>query len=350
MRPLRPFHALGVLALLGLTACVPAVTEPPSPEVVARKSPVEPAETAYLSRADGPHNIPAVPLEKLPEDYRRQVVDYQTDMPAGSIVIHPGEKFLYFVTEPGKAIRYGISVGRQGFDWAGEAVVSQTRNWPTWTPPPEMIERDPKLSKWEKGQPGGPTNPLGARAIYLLSNGRDYGYRIHGTPDWWSIGKRASSGCIRMIHQDVIDLNTRVQKGAQVLVLNADGTRPAKLRVPPPTPVKKKPKPAEVAVATPAVATTTDLTAPTSASLPGEAPATTPPPAEAPATGAAASANPAAAESPAQPGAALTSPAVTVPPAAPAISPAAPAAQALSAAPAAPATPILIPQATTTTP
>ncbi|MFN4172996.1 MAG: L,D-transpeptidase family protein [Pseudorhodobacter sp.] len=267
----RPFLALALPVMLALPACVPAVVEPPSPEVVARKSPVEPAETAYLSRADGPHKIPAVPLEKLPVDYRRQEVAYQSDMPPGSIVIHPGQKFLYFITEPGRAIRYGISVGRQGFDWAGEAVVSQTRNWPTWTPPPEMIERDPKLSKWENGQPGGPTNPLGARAIYLLSNGRDYGYRIHGTPDWWSIGKRASSGCIRMIHQDVIDLNTRVQRGAQVLVLNADGTRPPKLRVPPPAPVKKKPKPAED-VATPAVATPSDASAtPAPASLPAPA-------------------------------------------------------------------------------
>jgi lipoprotein-anchoring transpeptidase ErfK/SrfK len=332
MLPLRPFHTLGVLAFLALSACVPAVTEPPSPEVVARKAPVEPAETAYLSRADGPHKIPAVPLEKLPEDYRRQVVDYQTDMPPGSIVIHPGQKFLYFVTEPGKAIRYGISVGRQGFDWAGEAVVSQSRNWPTWTPPPEMIERDPKLSKWEKGQPGGPANPLGARAIYLLSNGRDYGYRIHGTPDWWSIGKRASSGCIRMIHQDVIDLNTRVQKGAQVLVLNADGTRPAKLRVPPPAPVKKKPKPAEE-VAAPAVATASDATVPVTASLPATeaetAPASDSAPAEAPAT------VPAASDTPETP---ATTPA-----------PAAPEAPALSAT-TTPAAPILIPQGQVTTP
>lgn len=344
MLPLRPLHALGVLALLALGACVPAVTEPPSPEVVARKAPVEPAETAYLSRADGPHKIPAVPLEKLPEDFRRQVVDYQTDMPPGSIVIHPGQKFLYFVTEPGKAIRYGISVGRQGFDWAGEAVVSQTRNWPTWTPPPEMIERDPKLSKWQKGQPGGPSNPLGARAIYLLSNGRDYGYRIHGTPDWWSIGKRASSGCIRMIHQDVIDLNTRVQKGAQVLVLNAGGTRPAKLRVPPPAPVKKKPKPVED-VATPAVATASDATAPTPASLPAtgtDSALSTPAPAPSAGTE---GADPAAAApvTPAVPAGEHSSAPLT------SAVPATPDAPALSAT-GTPSAPILIPQGQTTTP
>ncbi|MBL4917135.1 L,D-transpeptidase [Tabrizicola sp. DMG-N-6] len=339
--------------MLALAACVPATVEPPSPEVAARMAPVEPAETAYLSRADGPHKLPAVPLEKLPVEYRRQEIDYASDMPPGSIVIHPGQKFLYFITGPGKAIRYGISVGRQGFDWAGDAVVSQTRNWPTWTPPPEMIDRDPKLSKWANGQPGGPTNPLGARAIYLLSNGRDYGYRIHGTPDWWSIGKRASSGCIRMIHQDVIDLETRVQRGAQVLVLNADGTRPAKLRVPPPAPVKKKPAP-EPEAATPAVAesgTSTGTMVP--ASLP-EGPATTAtPPAAAvpPSTGATTgiSAPQNTAPGPQAPAAGSSSPAS---PASPAAAPDV-AARAPTVQPAAPsqpesaqsdATPVVIPQ------
>jgi lipoprotein-anchoring transpeptidase ErfK/SrfK len=237
------------LAVL-LSACVATQPAVVSPEVAFRQAPVEAAETAYLSRADGPHNLPAIPLEKLPEALRRQPVDFKTDMAPGSIVIHPGEKFLYFVTGKNKAIRYGISVGRAGFEWAGEAVVSRTRQWPTWTPPPEMIARDPKLAKWQDGQPGGPANPLGARAIYLLTDGRDYGYRIHGTPDWWSIGRNASSGCIRMIQQDVIDLNTRVQPGAHVLVLNADGTVPAKLKLPPPAPKKRKP-----VVVTPVVAT-----------------------------------------------------------------------------------------------
>lgn len=268
------FHRLrrpgGILILplaLALAGCVPAQMAS-TPEATARQAPMEPVETAYLSRSDGPHKIPAVPLEKLPEPLRRQQVAYETDLPPGSIVIHPGQKFLYFVTGPGKAIRYGISVGRSGFDWAGDAVVSRSRAWPTWTPPPEMIDRDPKLSKWKDGQPGGPNNPLGARAIYLTSNGRDYGYRIHGTPEWWSIGKRASSGCIRMIHQDVIDLNARLQKGAHVRVLNADGTVASRLRVPPPAPKKKKPKPEESL--TPAA--TTPVTGPDGAADPTTAP------------------------------------------------------------------------------
>ncbi|MFV0492117.1 MAG: L,D-transpeptidase family protein [Pseudorhodobacter sp.] len=240
-----PRRHSGILVLplvLALAGCVPGQMAS-TPEAAARQAPMEPVETAYMSRADGGHAIPAVPLEKLPEPLRRQQIAYQTDLPPGSIVIHPGQKFLYFVTAPGKAIRYGISVGRAGFDWAGDAEVSRSRAWPTWTPPPEMIDRDPKLSKWKDGQPGGPNNPLGARAIYLTSNGRDYGYRIHGTPEWWTIGKRASSGCIRMIHQDVIDLNKRIQQGAQVRVLNADGSVATRLRVPPPAPKKKKPKP-----------------------------------------------------------------------------------------------------------
>jgi lipoprotein-anchoring transpeptidase ErfK/SrfK len=239
-----------------LSACVPhqdtpTTTAKPQTAVAA---PVIDTETPYVARMDGAIALPAIPLDKLPVAYRRQEVDYASDKPAGSIIIHPGQKFLYFVTGPNKAIRYGISVGKDGFEWAGEAVVSQTKNWPTWTPPKEMIARSPKLEKWKDGQPGGPTNPLGARAIYLLSNGRDYGYRIHGTPDWWSIGKNASSGCIRMIQQDVIDLNSRVQPGATVLVLNADGSVPKGLKIPtPPTPKKTVAKATPKPVATPVV-------------------------------------------------------------------------------------------------
>ena len=114
-----------------------------------------------------------------------------------------------------------------------------------------MIGRDPGLARWEDGQPGGPTNPLGARAIYLLSNGRDYGYRIHGTPEWWTIGRNASSGCIRMINQDVLDLSRRVQPGAKVVVLKADGTRAARLIVPPPAPRRPAATPDPIPAAAP---------------------------------------------------------------------------------------------------
>jgi lipoprotein-anchoring transpeptidase ErfK/SrfK len=242
--------AIVVLALASLAACVPDPALFPNATPAAAK--VAPAETAYLSSMDGAFQIPAVPLEKLPEPLRRQTVAYESNEVPGTIIIHPGQKFLYYVTGPKSAIRYGIAVGRAGFEWAGEAVVTESKPWPTWTPPPEMIERKPELAKWEKGQPGGPENPLGARAIYLTTNGRDYGYRIHGTPEWWSIGQNASSGCIRMINQDVLDLTQRVQAGAKVVVLKADGTRSASLIVPPPAPPKKK-KPAAVVAPTPVV-------------------------------------------------------------------------------------------------
>jgi L,D-transpeptidase catalytic domain len=118
-----------------------------------------------------------------------------------------------------------------------------------------MIARDPaKYSKWEKGQPGGPTNPLGARAIYLTSGGKDYGYRIHGTPEWKSIGRNASSGCIRMINQDVIDLYGRLQGGEKVIVLTASGEMPKGLYIPkPPAPKKVAPAVAPVDAALPAL-------------------------------------------------------------------------------------------------
>ena len=132
-------------------------------------------------------------------------------------------------------------------------MITERKTWPTWTPPEEMIERKPELRQWEDGMPGGLENPLGARALYLTTNGVDYGYRIHGTPEWFSIGKNASSGCIRMINQDVMDLYGRVADGAKVIVLNADGSMPTGLTLPPPQPKKPKAtaKPAAEPVVTP---------------------------------------------------------------------------------------------------
>lgn len=239
---------LCIIALLGLSACVPTTTASTASAPAAPA--VAPAEEAYLSTSDRGFTVPAVPVEKIPPQFRRQVVDFETTEAPGTIIVDPSSKFLYFVTGKNKAIRYGVSVGRAGFEWHGVADVTNRRAWPTWTPPPEMIDRDPKLAKWANGQPGGPSNPLGARALYLTTNGRDYGYRIHGTPDWWSIGKNASSGCIRMIHQDVIDLYERVPDGAKVIVLTRDGQMPSGLKLPPPQPRKPKPEPAVADAAT----------------------------------------------------------------------------------------------------
>jgi lipoprotein-anchoring transpeptidase ErfK/SrfK len=219
------------------TAGVPADTGP----VIAAPEPVV-AEAAYLATNDGAFAVPEIPLDQLAEPLRRQIVDFPSQEAPGTIIINTAERRLYFVTGNNKALRYGIAVGRDGFVWSGVANITERKPWPTWTPPPEMIARKPELEQYAEGQPGGPTNPLGARALYLTTNGVDYGYRIHGTPDWKSIGSNASSGCIRMINQDVMDLYNRVPDGAKVIVMNPDGTMPTALTLPPPQPKKEKPR------------------------------------------------------------------------------------------------------------
>ena len=263
---------------VALAACVPGTTTG-TPAVSA--PPVgKTDDAAYVARKDGAFNIPAIPLEKLPVQFRRQSVAFQTEEAPGTIIINPGARYLHFVTGKNKAIRYGIAVGKAGFEWSGVANVTDRKQWPTWTPPPEMIARKPELVKFEKGQPGGLTNPLGARALYLTSNGVDYGYRIHGTPEWQSIGSNASSGCIRMINQDVIDLFSRVPAGAKVIVLNADGSTPSGLKLPPPvqTPAPKVKKAVAVLKAAPPVMPALPPAPPLDAALIATTPAIMPAP------------------------------------------------------------------------
>lgn len=151
----------------------------------------------------------------------RQLVAYQTKLPAGSIVVDTPHFALYFVQEAGTAIRYSVGVGREGFGWSGTEKVSRKAEWPPWFPPKAMLERQPELRSVLRqigdyqGMPGGPRNPLGARAIYLGQSE----YRIHGTSDPNSIGQRMSSGCIRLLNEDVMDLYERVEVGATVMVL-----------------------------------------------------------------------------------------------------------------------------------
>ncbi|WP_306117337.1 MULTISPECIES: L,D-transpeptidase [unclassified Roseitalea] len=173
---------------------------------------------AYAGRTDGQYKLPSIPVSKVPAKYRRQVVNYPTDEKPGTIIVDTPNRFLYLVQEDGKAMRYGIGVGRDGFRWAGTARVGWKRKWPTWTPPEPMIRRQPELAKYRGGMEPGLTNPLGARALYLMQGRRDTGYRLHGTPEWWSIGGAVSSGCIRLMNQDVIDLYERVDPGAKVIV------------------------------------------------------------------------------------------------------------------------------------
>jgi lipoprotein-anchoring transpeptidase ErfK/SrfK len=182
-------------------------------------------EQVYGAMDGGAFPIPAVNLNRIKPEFMRDVVDYPTDQPVGSIVIDPQEHYLYFIQPGGQAIRYGVGVGRQGFLWSGSAEIKAKREWPDWYPPKEMIARDPHvrgvMQQLQSGQgmPGGPGNPLGARAMYLYQGNKDTLFRIHGTVEPWSIGSSVSSGCIRMINQDVLDLYNRVPLGTKVLVL-----------------------------------------------------------------------------------------------------------------------------------
>lgn len=148
---------------------------------------------------------------KLDKKYERTEVAYRTTERPGTIVISTRKRFLYLVQADEKAIRYGIGVGRYGFTWSGAETISRKAEWPDWTPPPEMRERDPTVPKFMKG---GPENPLGARALYLGATD----YRIHGTAQPWTIGRAVSSGCIRLQNEDVIDLYSRVKIGSKVIV------------------------------------------------------------------------------------------------------------------------------------
>ena len=150
--------------------------------------------------------------KELPPNLKRQLVDFTSKEPAGTIIIDTGHTYLYLVLGKGKALRYGIGVGREGFTWSGTERVSRMKEWPDWFPPKEMIDRQPYLPRMMAGGPG---NPLGARALYLGNTL----YRIHGTNQPSTIGKFVSSGCIRLLNADIEDLYSRVQVGSRVVVL-----------------------------------------------------------------------------------------------------------------------------------
>lgn len=158
--------------------------------------------------------------QKVKPRFRRKQVAFQTKEAPGTIIVDPQSKYLYLVLNNVRAMRYGIGVGRQGFEWSGEAVIRRKAKWPRWTPPKEMVERDALAAEWAGGMPGGPTNPLGARALYLFQGDVDTLYRIHGTFQPQTIGTAVSSGCIRMINADVADLYERIKIGAKVVVLS----------------------------------------------------------------------------------------------------------------------------------
>ena len=173
----------------------------------------------YAEQQDGPYTLAAIPYSKMEPRFRRQRVVNETGMEPGTVLIDPRNHHAYFVLSRDEAVRYGVGVGKAGFEWSGTAKIGNKKVWPTWTPPAEMIARRPDLVKYASGQPGGPDNPLGARALYLFADGRDTLYRLHGSPEWESIGKSMSSGCIRFLNQDIIDLYNRVPRGTTVRVI-----------------------------------------------------------------------------------------------------------------------------------
>lgn len=189
--------ACGAAALGG---CVSTVIEPPLAESRPERRTIDPA-------------------------FRRMLVDYDSREAAGTIVVDPASHFLYAVRGDGKAMRYGVGTGVEGAAWSGTAVIKFKREWPDWYPTKEMLTRRPDIEPMLKdlqsgrGIPGGPDNPLGARALYLWQGNKDTLYRIHGTTEPWTIGQDVSSGCIRMTNEDVIDLYDRTLIDTKVIVL-----------------------------------------------------------------------------------------------------------------------------------
>ncbi len=170
------------------------------------------------ANAGEPYPISSEDYQKVKPQFRPQIVDYATNEPPGTIVIDTRRRYLYLVQEGGKAKRYGVGVGRFGYGWSGVATVGGKQKWPKWHPPAEMMERDREAAKWPDGMPGGPGNPLGARALYLYQGNVDTLYRIHGTREPTTIGRAVSSGCIRMLNADVADLFERAPVGTRVVV------------------------------------------------------------------------------------------------------------------------------------
>ena len=183
--------------------------------------------TAQFSQLYGPRPnerfpVPPVKRTRLDPRFYRQEVSYATKERPGTIVVDTKNYYLYLVGENGRAMRYGVGLGRSGFTWSGRGKIAWKRKWPTWTPPQEMIAREPKLRRFSErngGMKPGLRNPLGSRALYIYQGGKDTLYRLHGTNQPRSIGKAVSSGCVRMVNQDIIDLYERVRPNSDIVVV-----------------------------------------------------------------------------------------------------------------------------------
>ncbi len=250
-------------AALGLAGCVstapgpslqagipaapyaPPATQAPPPSSAVETTPLAPPQSAdaelaadvagdvkagggtYGAVSGEPFPVPAIKLSQINRAFLRANVAYATNEPPGTIVVDPAHHYLYHVEQGGRATRYGVGVGKEGFVWSGEATIKSKQEWPDWYPPKEMIARRPDLKssmsalQSGEGMHGGPRNPLGARAMYLWQGNKDTLFRIHGTIEPGTIGQSVSSGCIRMINQDVIDLYSKTPVGTRVVVLGS---------------------------------------------------------------------------------------------------------------------------------
>ena len=220
-KPARPASRTRILAVMlpvALAACTTTTPPPPSVAVAPAVDPI--TAERYAAVTTDKHPVPGVDPATLKPRNVRQLVDYATTENPGTIVVDTTARFIYLVQEGGKALRYGVGVGKEGLEFKGTATVNHKAQWPRWTPTPDMIRREPeRYRKWSGGMQGGTDNPLGARALYLFKDGKDTLYRIHGTNEPETIGRAVSSGCIRMMNQDVIDLYSRVPAGAKVVVM-----------------------------------------------------------------------------------------------------------------------------------
>jgi lipoprotein-anchoring transpeptidase ErfK/SrfK len=168
-----------------------------------------------------PFPVDAIDLRRVRPQFLRRQVAYETIERPGTIVVDPNQRYLYLVQRNGRAMRYGVGVGREeGFNFQGEAVIARKAEWPNWTPTKDMIAREPeRYGPYRNGMPGGEDNPLGPRALYLYKDGKDTLYRLHGTLEPRTIGSMVSSGCVRLLNQDIIDLYDRVPVGTKVVIL-----------------------------------------------------------------------------------------------------------------------------------
>lgn len=217
--------AAGAATVLG--GCAPTSRDP---RLALQAPMIDPMYMAmYGPMPDEEFPLPPIDVADVDPQWLRQEVAFAASEPVGTIVIDPDARHLYLVRERGRAIRYGVGVGREGYGFRGAAIIGRKAKWPRWTPTPNMIAEDPeKNGPWAKGMEGGLGNPLGARALYLYADGRDTLYRIHGTNEPDSIGKSVSSGCIRLFNHDIIDLYGRTPVGSRVVVRPAAAPKVAR--------------------------------------------------------------------------------------------------------------------------